>query len=177
MKIAIVNRNTLGIESTYEDVAPAQQKYGGPWGSSEMYVHLEIPEGFDTRCLEVIDTEGVLSIGENQTVKNNYVLPDAIAATENAIANARAFGSKLINEFAAENLRLGITAAGKTKSVRQAMSQITDALNTGSLYDAIDEARLIPAPSKDATFITDVRLLAFINKIEAYLNQPLSQAL
>lgn len=90
------------------------------------------------------------------------------------VLGALAKGQALIQEFITENLTLGITQAGKTKQVRQAMAEVTSCLMTGSLYDAIDELRLIPAEAKDDTFITDVRILNYINKIEEYLGIPLS---
>lgn len=102
---------------------------------------------------------------------------DLAKAYSNALANAIAFGSSLIIEFGSENMALGITLAGKTSDVRKAMAEVTGCLITGSLYDAIAEARLIPAGSEDAIFLTDARLLSFINKIETYLGKPLSSSL
>jgi hypothetical protein len=95
----------------------------------------------------------------------------------NILAPAREIGQAIINSFAAENILLGITQYGKTNDVRKACSQITDALTTGSLYDAIAEARNIPSELKDSIFLTDARLLGMINKIETYLGKPLSTKL
>lgn len=94
-----------------------------------------------------------------------------------AVQKATQFGSRVIQEFTVENIILGITADDMTKTVRQNMIEVLSALQTGSLYDAIDEAKSIPAPSKDAKYITDARLLSFINKIETYLEIPLSEDL
>lgn len=90
---------------------------------------------------------------------------------------AMEFGKQLMKEFAAENVLLGITQAGMTNTVRKRLSEVTNALLTGSLYDAIYEVRQIPPEHKDDTFITDARLLVFINKIEKYLLIPLSTQL
>lgn len=90
------------------------------------------------------------------------------------LSPAMQFGQNLIKEFASENIALGITQAGMTGAVRAVTADITSALNTGSLYDAIQAARSIPEESKDLTFVTDSRLLIFINKIETYLGMPLS---
>lgn len=95
----------------------------------------------------------------------------------NILIPARTFGNQLIDDFAAENILLGITQANMTNSVRKTLSEVTACLMTGSLYDAMLEARAIPNDKKDATFITNARLLAFINKIEIYLNLPLSTQL
>jgi hypothetical protein len=45
------------------------------------------------------------------------------------------------------------------------------------LYDAIAQAKAIPAENKDSVFITDARLIKFINKVEEYLGIPLSTTL
>jgi len=94
-----------------------------------------------------------------------------------ALTNAIKFGDALVVEFASENMALGITQANKTSSVRKAMSEVLNCLVTGSLYDAMVEVRLIPTESKDAIFLSDARLLAFVNKIETYLKKPLSVTL
>ena len=96
---------------------------------------------------------------------------------EDAIREAISFGQDLIITFAAENVLLGVTQAGKTQDVRSATADAVSALATGSLYDAIAAVRAIPVEDKDATFITDARMLGFINKIETYLNLPLSTTL
>jgi len=94
---------------------------------------------------------------------------------DSIIIPARQFGQTLINRFAAENVLLGITQAGKTNYVRKALREITDCLNSGSLYDAIYECRQIPSEAKDNIFITDARLLCMINEIERYLKMILLQ--
>jgi hypothetical protein len=93
---------------------------------------------------------------------------------EEKLVAASSLGRQLINSFIQENVELGITQAGKTKAVRQAMAEVTSCLMTGSLYDAIDELRIIPAEYKDLVFITDARILSYINKIETHLELTLS---
>lgn len=93
------------------------------------------------------------------------------------LKNAQNFGSQLLQEFTIENILLGITQAGMTNQVRKVCANVVSALQTGSLYDAIYEAKHIPPEGKDVTFITDARLLAFVNKIETYLGIALSTTL
>jgi hypothetical protein len=57
------------------------------------------------------------------------------------------------------------------------MGEVIGALQTGSLYEAIVNAKAVPSGNKDATFITDVRILSFVNKIESYLGITLSSTL
>jgi hypothetical protein len=90
-------------------------------------------------------------------------------ATQIAVKAAIDFGSQLLVDFASENIILGITADNMTKTVRQNMSEIILALQTGSLYDAIDEIDAIPAESKDGKYITDARLQEYRDKITNFL--------
>jgi hypothetical protein len=100
-----------------------------------------------------------------------------VSVRDGILTPAMAMGAQIIKEFAAENIALGITQAGMTTRVRLVTGDIVNALSTGSLYDAITAARSIPAESKDPTFVTDVRLLTCVNKIETYLGLPLSSTL
>jgi hypothetical protein len=97
-----------------------------------------------------------------ETIRNNILVP------------ARTFGQLLIDDFAAENILLGITQSGMTNQIRKTLTEATLCLLTGSLYDAIHEAREIPEEEKDGVFINNARLLSFINRIESYLGLPLS---
>lgn len=92
------------------------------------------------------------------------------------VSNAIAFGNKLVTKFAAENIAMGITQEGMTATVRARMTGVLNALQTGSLYDAMIEVRAIPPEHKDPKYITNARLLNFINQIEDYLgiNRSLS---
>lgn len=94
---------------------------------------------------------------------------EAQRALKQAVQGAINFGQQLLVDFAAENVAMGITQDGMTKSVRQKMSEITSALQTGSLYDAIEEIDAIPAEAKDAKYITDERLAAYKQRILDYL--------
>lgn len=48
MKIAIINLADESCACTYEDSAPNQSKYGGPWGDPSHTIHLQIPDGVVT---------------------------------------------------------------------------------------------------------------------------------
>ena len=87
-----------------------------------------------------------------------------------AVQGAMNFGQQLLIDFAVENVSMGITQDGMTKTVRQAMSEIMAAIQTGSLYDALDEIDQIPAEAKDGKYITDERLAVYKQKIVNYLN-------
>lgn len=88
------------------------------------------------------------------------------------IQNAIRFGQSIIIEFAAENVAMGITQDGMTKTVRENTTEIVSALTTGSLYDAVTAIKSFDPLKKDAKYITDARLIKFLNKIEDYLGLP-----
>lgn len=142
-----------------------------------MAKHIELPEGLDADCVIVQEVEGEFVLVEDEAL----VAAKAQAALEAHITrvldDAINFGQELIKEFTKENILMGITADGKTGAVRKTMSEAIVALQTGSLYDAIVEAKAVPEDKKDEKYITDERLLAFVNKIEAKLGLPLSTEL
>jgi hypothetical protein len=130
-----------------------------------------------TDCIDVDVVDGDVTVSENLELKAQKQSEDAIRASEAFVSAAMNFGQRILTEFAAENMRMGITQDGKTSDVRKAMVEVISALSTGSLKDAMDEARAIPSEARDPKYITDARLLSAINKIESYLGMPLSQAL
>lgn len=72
--IAVVDRQTGQIQTLYQDEAPNQSKFGGPWGWPEHTVHLEIPSDIDP---DVIATTPYTTSSGVQTfsivVDNNLV--------------------------------------------------------------------------------------------------------
>lgn len=76
------------------------------------------------------------------------------------------FGNELIREFTSENVQMGITASGQTNAVRKALAESWQAIQTGSLHDAIYELEQVVRTSP---FLTEARLRAFINRIKDYL--------
>jgi len=100
--------------------------------------------------------------------------PSSTEVVKKIIQNAIEFGVNLVIEFATENVILGITQSGMTSTVRANMSEVLSAIQTGSLYDARTALLNLPEENKDATFITDARILIFVNKIETYLGLPLT---
>ena len=100
------------------------------------------------------------------------------------------FVKKLMNVFAAENISMGITQAGKTGDVlglfvkqydvnsNSLPISLKDTFDTGSLYESIKVITYIRNNPSEFTgmspYITDARLLEMLNKIETFLGVPLS---
>jgi len=57
MRVAIVILDKLNIASLYDAPEPQQGSYGGEWGSPQVTVHLEVPEGLDPQCLMAVRAE------------------------------------------------------------------------------------------------------------------------
>jgi hypothetical protein len=168
-----------------------------------MASHFLLPEGADEDCCvlvlveeQIIPAQGVEGEGEGeegyvaeQIIPAHYAVQEdaglvaakasaaILSNVQSALSSAKAFGEALMSEFTVENIMLGITADNMTGTVRKNMAEVIMALQTGSLYDAIVEAKAIPAEDKDAKYITDARLLSFVNKIETKLGITLSVSL
>ena len=83
----------------------------------------------------------------------------------------------MIADFSTENVILGISEDGMTGTVLDNMAGVMAALQSGSLKEAIARAKALPAEKKDAKYITNARLLAFVNKLETHLGITLSSSL
>lgn len=121
---------------------------------------------------EALPTESVTTL---TTLVNMYLNGvRTAAATEAAIEAATTFAYRLIRQFAAQNVLLGVTQAGMTGTIITILAPTLTALQGGSLYEAITRLRAVPVESYDATFITAPRILQTINAIETYLGITLS---
>ncbi len=135
-----------------------------------------------------------LSIEQKQTldtaVSNHTGLTIVEQLTKYMDSQVIPFTKELIYSFAAENISMGITQAGKTGHVLALFSKkypvpnndfqnsLKSSLDTGSLYVSRDILQYIRDNSSEfsglSPFITDARLLAMKNKIETFLGIPLS---
>lgn len=109
------------------------------------------------------------------TVVSSHILTTTREQIDAIIDGALTFGNKITRDFVAENVMLGITQRGLTKHVRTMFKEVKDAIQTGSLYDAISEIRALDPNDFDNVVITPARVLLFRNKIETYLGVPLAQ--
>jgi len=133
----------------------------------------------------------ITSLGQNVFVwfpsplsEQNEILLQTIVDSHDHLANldfvraivsgAMDFSRELMISFAAENVAMGITQAGKTKLIADACQQAFYYLSTGSLYEARTEMLNITIEENMAPFLTNARRNAFVNKIEAYLGIPLT---
>lgn len=66
MKILIINKSDLSIAMQYDDVAPNQSNWGGPWGDSNQAVHVACPEELDADCVKAIDQGGSIILQQDE---------------------------------------------------------------------------------------------------------------
>lgn len=121
-------------------------------------------EAFEYKAVNNI-TEPVVSFEEEI-----YTAPVDFATI---VKNAINFGSELLVSFAAENVSMGITQAGKTKAVADFLTDVTRYSQTGALYEILAEVERLEAlglPEELAPFVTTERFASFKSKIQNYLN-------
>ena len=109
-------------------------------------------------------------------IDNDALAQDNLIKARLALAGAKMFGNNLANDFSSENILLGVTTA-QAETVLTVMGGVLVALQSGSLHVAIARAKAIDLLDYDGTFITTVRLLEYVNKIETYLGIALSETL
>lgn len=117
------------------------------------------------------------SIESNSSEAVMYTKKASLAAVKKQVANIADFSQELLNQFAAENIQMGITGDNKTEDILDIMLPVMSALQGGAPTVAIKRAKAISPSSYDAKYITAIRLLAYVNKIEAFLGLPLSETL
>lgn len=115
-----------------------------------------------------------LTVLEDLVNSSVVVNPTVQVIYQNVVRDAITFGNQVIFEFAVENVLLGITGLGLTSKVRKVTSEITSALMTGSLYDAVFEITKLQGEDLDDVILTPTRILAFRHKLETKLGKPLS---
>jgi len=92
-------------------------------------------------------------------------LQDQIA---NRILAARDFGVRLIAQYGAQNIMAGYSVQ-EIQAIMERTGRLQAALNTGSLYVAINE---LNAVETDDVYITPAKIKYFRNLIEDYLQIP-----
>lgn len=86
------------------------------------------------------------------------------------IRAARAEFIQLAAEVAAENVLMGITAAGKTKLIADTLSNVFLYGSTGSLYEVLNELERLEITEEMAPFITADRVAQFKEKVQAVID-------
>jgi hypothetical protein len=128
---------------------------------------LEFPEGTSQ---DVIDAQLAMYAAP-------VVTPTSIQRVSSSIADAVKFGNSLIIQYAASNVLIGITVAGKTQLVADYFADLSYYLKSGSLYAAVNEINRMIADTSDAKtalnpYVTNNILYSNLNLIQDYLVLP-----
>ena len=93
---------------------------------------------------------------------------DVLTLVTNKIVDARTFGTRLIDKYAAQNVLAGYDVEIIIQ-IMDRCDKVMRALKTGSLYVAIHEINLV---TPDDSIITVAKLAAIRNEIQDYLKIP-----
>ena len=131
MKVVIIIIETLRIVFMYEADSPNQSSYGGEWGSPQVTVHMEVPEGLDHQCIMAVraDDGTITLIADPQRVE---------AKTQAAWTALRAQRNSLL--AACDWTQLPDSALSQDKKVawgayRQALRNLTDTVTDPTQVD------------------------------------------
>lgn len=113
---------------------------------------------------------------EDTATKNATLAQRQLDSALNALKSNRNFGVSLVDTFAVENVSLGINAS-QTDAVMVALLPTLTALSNGYLETAIRRVRELNPALFDGVFLSEARLLSYVNRIESYLGLTLSTEL
>ncbi len=87
MKIAIVNKQTLSIESWYDADQPNQAMYGGPWGNAELTKHISLPENLHHLEVVAVEQDGdiVLEVSQERVEAHRAMKLEELRAKRNSL--------------------------------------------------------------------------------------------
>ena len=93
------------------------------------------------------------------------VPPQYIPLGAAKVKQAQELFAKIVQEFAGENLLAQITAAGKTKLIQDAVQEVLNYGNAGSLWEAYAAVERVKITPEMAPFMTGARKNEFKNKL------------
>jgi len=95
-----------------------------------------------------------------------------VTVYEGVVRGAMDFFSTMMVHFAAENVTMGITQAGKTKEAADYLSVVMRYGQSGSLYAVMNEIDTLVSngvPASLSPFVTSARLTDFKSEVAGYL--------
>lgn len=90
---------------------------------------------------------------------------DAYSPVRAKVYKAVSSSNNLIKQFAAENIMLGITQAGKTKLIADTFKEVFYYAQTGSLYECLSSLDAIVITPEMSPFLTEARRTDLRNKL------------
>ena len=181
IKVEIKNKATQIItHSTRFDT----QELADEWISSQRSKGEICPWGRPawTEQIPILDENGDPLLDENGEPTYNYTnhadeftIIQTDISQQVALKNAKqtylahkSFGQDLAADFAVENAALGITVQ-ESQTLVTTLSGVLSSLSNGFLETAIAESKGIDVEDYDGVYISETRLLLYVNRIEEYL--------
>lgn len=91
---------------------------------------------------------------------------------ETILEPAIEFLTSLMKRFASENVRMGITQAGKTGLIGNALKDVAFWIPSGSAYEFEKAIGDVEITEEMAPFLTEARVTALRNEVRRYLGMP-----
>jgi late competence protein required for DNA uptake (superfamily II DNA/RNA helicase) len=101
----------------------------------------------------------------------SLVPPQYIPIGSAKVEQAQNLFKQIVNDFAGENLLAQITAAGKTKLIQDAVQEVLNYGNAGSLWEAYCAVERVKITPQMAPFLTGARKAEFKNKLVEALSK------
>lgn len=124
-----------------------------------------LPDAQAYVAANLIDPNSITTVTETPVVD--------VGVAKQVVLARMDFSIGLIAQWAAENRLMGITVS-QSLTVFSYFCNILVALQIGALETAIALIKGLPPESRDGRFITDARLLQYVNLCEDYLGIPRS---
>lgn len=137
-----------------------------------VYDDTDVYEFDNYSAAQVFITENNMPESAIKEITETIVVDHALNIRNNILGPAIAYGKDLAENFASENVMMGITATGKTKLIADTLRNVTYYLQSGSLYEAIREAESLVLTPSMAPFLTPARVKLLTNKMRAYIGLP-----
>ena len=142
-----------------------------PWGRPRHVIQVLRVDGNDDPILDENGDEQF----DDFTVEAEYTISFTditaqvqLAAGKEQYLQAEKFGKSLKADFVVENVMLGMTT-DESELVLKRVSGVLFALDNGLLETCIERARRLSPTEYDGKYITEARLLQYVNRIEEYL--------
>lgn len=138
-----------------------------------IFGHVEYaPEDQDLKIFFKEELSAMFKNELDQIVNSHDASSDPIGQAHNSIRSMKRFGENIMDEYAAENMVTGITAAGKSEAVLDYFDDVMQALKTGSLDVVIRKlsAKLTAGvPAELSPFVTEFKIQQMISRIVRFL--------
>jgi len=120
----------------------------------------------------IVSTAAELSIGEELVlgqIMDDHDPVDITLSVKSVFRKSIIGVQDIVEQFATENVLMGITEAGKTKLISDTVAQVMYYCQTGALFEAVNALQAIELTEPMAPFLTETRRTEYVQKFQALL--------